>query len=176
MITRSPRPEPSGRGVLTSISANKAGAPFPKPTHSFIHSIPKASLIPDVFGPGSSLEIQKPSHPTNGKRPREIVATSSVIKRPRLDEHVKDHSSKQQVEEAKWRARWVKVFPTLVFHFEFDMDEAQRRTAMHRVSKMGAVSVPSEVGSGNLTGETESRSILLQSRHSCHCQIPTHTL
>ncbi len=45
-------------------------------------------------------------------------------------------------EEAKWRAKWLKVFPTLTFHFEIGAEESTKQQR-HRVIKLGAVSVSS---------------------------------
>jgi regulatory subunit for Cdc7p protein kinase len=43
------------------------------------------------------------------------------------------------VEEERWRAKWIKVFPTLVFHFEIGTEESGKGLK-GRVLKMGAVS------------------------------------
>lgn len=45
-----------------------------------------------------------------------------------------------QVEEEKWRNRWLAMFPTLVFYFEADLEDGAGRTMKSRVTKMGAVS------------------------------------
>jgi regulatory subunit for Cdc7p protein kinase len=45
------------------------------------------------------------------------------------------------MEEENWRAKWIKLFPGLVFHFEVGAEQGSAgRAMMNRVLKMGAVS------------------------------------
>ena len=79
------------------------------------------------------------------KRPRETLApttsTTAGSKRVKVEnvpnEAVrKDHKA----EEDMWRAKWIKIFPTLVFHFEVGLGQGNGKALVNRVTKMGAVS------------------------------------
>ncbi|WVN90534.1 uncharacterized protein L203_105770 [Cryptococcus depauperatus CBS 7841] len=43
-----------------------------------------------------------------------------------------------RIEEEKWRAKWIKVFPSLVFYFEIGVEEGTGKSLKNLVLKMGA--------------------------------------
>jgi hypothetical protein len=45
-----------------------------------------------------------------------------------------------EVEQEKWRMKWIKSFPTLTFHFEVEADQGVGKGLKARATKMGAVS------------------------------------
>ena len=140
------------RAILSPLSTNSQHRPTPlahysdkKPLSLIRKSIPKPALIPDVFGsPRDGSLTPKDGtasssvHPS--KRSRDSNA-QSLPKRPKVEKETADNTSgRHRAEEDKWRAKWVKVFPTLVFHFEIGSDHGPRRALMTRIAEMGAVS------------------------------------
>ena len=114
---------------------------------SLSHSIPRPAASPDVFAPSHNPGL--PCQPTTvskqtGKRLLESLnASLSATKRTKVEDKrglaeataAKNH----KLEEEKWRAKWIKVFPTLIFHFEIGSEEGQGKSLAGRVAKMGAV-------------------------------------
>lgn len=155
-----PRPNPSTRSVLAEVRPNTAlnASASSSASTRFISkstttrlsaalSIPRPAPIPDVFAP--SLNASFPSRTTSlsnlsGKRSRDPGGASlSVSKRVKVDEKrelAEATARSHKLEEEKWRAKWVKVFPTLVFHFEIGAEEGQGKSLVGRVTRMGAVS------------------------------------
>nr|XP_019045391.1 hypothetical protein I302_05780 [Kwoniella bestiolae CBS 10118]OCF24321.1 hypothetical protein I302_05780 [Kwoniella bestiolae CBS 10118] len=138
-----PKDPLANREILASVNTNIANK-F-RPTASSL--IPRPSATPDVFAP----EIKTTPDGTSArdadaffssKRPRDLTQThfSSVPqKRVKVErEHIESAVKTARAEEERWRAKWVKVFPTLVFHFEIGVEEGAGKTLRHRVSKMGA--------------------------------------
>ncbi|WWD05102.1 hypothetical protein V865_003174 [Kwoniella europaea PYCC6329] len=138
-----PKGSPANREVLASVNTNIAS----KSRNALSSLIPRPSATPDVFAP--EFKATPTGTPTNNvdavfssKRPRDLTQTSlsSVSqKRVKLEKDAVDPAVKTaRAEEEKWRAKWVKVFPTLVFHFEIGVEEGAGKNLRHRVSKMGA--------------------------------------
>lgn len=105
-------------------------------------SIPQPAAVPDVF------DTEPPRNASAlGKRPRERSAPATSSKRARAEAAAlaaKSHKHEQE----QWLAKWQKVFPTLVFHFEIGAEEGVvGRNLNNRVQQMGAVS-GGEVGCG----------------------------
>lgn len=114
---------------LSPHSASKPSSLFDKPdrpqrpalsrvnTNTSRKSIPKPVSTPDVF----NTERTKPKRSIEN-------GTTGTSKRARLD---------AKAEEESWRARWIKQFPGLTFHFEIG---AEDKVMESRVKLMGAVS------------------------------------
>ena len=110
---------------------------------SIVNSIPRPALSPDVFAPcQSGPSIQSIKHPV--KRPHESASAScTLLKRIKVDERreiAANNALAHRVEEERWTTKWIKVFPTLVFHFEIGAEEGAGKSLAARVTKMGAVS------------------------------------
>ncbi|WRT67995.1 uncharacterized protein IL334_004970 [Kwoniella shivajii] len=128
-------PKASNREVLASINTNTANKSRPSTL------IPRPSATPDVFASDNKLNnTSSTSRPVNSlflssKRPRETISiTLGNPKRAKLDESALKNA---KAEEEKWRAKWIKVFPTLVFHFEIGAEEGAKHMR-NRVMRMGA--------------------------------------
>ncbi|KAL7420722.1 Cdc7p-Dbf4p kinase complex regulatory subunit [Cryptotrichosporon argae] len=117
---RSPR-----REALGALSTNVRRLPPSAP-----HPIPKPAATPDVFA----------DEPRSGKRrDAPAPASASLHKRAKLDAAATAAASRNLREESeRWLAKWRKVFPTLVFHFELGIDEGVRRDLRARVMGAGA--------------------------------------
>ncbi|WWC88450.1 uncharacterized protein L201_003361 [Kwoniella dendrophila CBS 6074] len=122
----------ANREILASINTNTASKSRPSAT---FHTIPHPSATPDVFAPDLKLVNE-------AKRSRDISQSTYTLaqaKRIKLDRQSVDPAVKvARAEEEKWRAKWVKVFPTLVFHFEIGAEEGAGKNLKHRVTRMGA--------------------------------------
>nr|XP_018262127.1 uncharacterized protein I303_05142 [Kwoniella dejecticola CBS 10117]OBR84285.1 hypothetical protein I303_05142 [Kwoniella dejecticola CBS 10117] len=131
---------PSSRDVLASLNINTTSRSRP----SASASIPRPSAAPDVFAPevkAVSVRRLDDLPLSNSKRPREasqISPTSGIPKRAKLEREAESVSKIARAEEEKWRAKWVKVFPNLVFHFEIGSEEGAGKYLGHRVSRLGA--------------------------------------
>jgi hypothetical protein len=133
----------------------RASASTSRPNRlSISGSIPRPAATPDVFAPDplkprSSLLTQSTVAAT-GKRARENVNPCLPLGSSRTPgmEHGHEQGSRQhakrakveevKMEEERWRAKWIKVFPTLIFHFEIGAEEVGKGLK-GRVIKMGAV-------------------------------------
>jgi len=150
-----PRATPSGRLILgevrpnsnPSASTTSRSTSNPLTRISAANSIPRPAPAPDVFAP--SLKVSFQSRPTttstlSSKRTRDPGSGGlSSLKRVKVEdkrELVKATAEIHKAEEERWRAKWVKVFPTLVFHLEIGAEEGQGRSLSGRVVRMGAVS------------------------------------
>ena len=120
------------REVLTHLNTN-ASRPTSRETSrvSTSTSIPRPAPIPDVFASTEKGAITARVSFPNGKRERENPPQSTT-KRAKVDKAAK-------TEEEAWRSKWIKSFPTLVFHFEIGA-EGHGRMLENRVKSMGAVS------------------------------------
>ncbi|KAK4689703.1 regulatory subunit for Cdc7p protein kinase, partial [Tremellales sp. Uapishka_1] len=121
------------RDVLTSVNANIIARPSPR------LSFPKPPPVPDVFAPSPTFT----SRPSNGsKRSRDsfLAPSTSTSKRVKInpDSVVEITAKNQKAEEEKWRMKWKKAFPTLVFHFEIGADDGPGKIMKSRILKMGA--------------------------------------
>ena len=146
-----PTPPPT-RSILAPLHPNtnpsqpNRSVSKPSTRVSSVNSIPRPATTPDVFAsnPGTSLPSRLTTFSNlSGKRPNES-ASMSAPKRLKADEKRELHeasATNYKMEEEKWTAKWLKMFPTLVFHFETGADEGQRRALAARVVKMGAVSL-----------------------------------
>ncbi|WVR06539.1 hypothetical protein IAU60_003570 [Kwoniella sp. DSM 27419] len=147
----------ASREVLASVNTNLGGPSTGKPVKgSSVNSIPRPAVTPDVFAPDvlrttHHNETRSPSTPLHsaGKRPRDVASPNlfaGIVKRAKANGTDAGLAApvgepvvrSARAEEEKWRAKWVKVFPTLVFHFEIGADEGQGKTLRNRVMRMGA--------------------------------------
>ncbi|WVF69037.1 hypothetical protein IAT40_003811 [Kwoniella sp. CBS 6097] len=109
-------------------------------------------LMRSIPGPSTSASA---SVSASAKRAREVMQTNPNIlaaaaisaKRARVasgTEHrdaggaAESGARNARAEEEKWRAKWVKVFPTLVFHFEIGAEDGMGKTLRNRIARMGA--------------------------------------
>lgn len=156
-----PRATSSARAALAEVkpnihlsvnTASRLSGLTSKPSNrtSAANSIPRPVATPDVFAPCSytSFPLQSTALSTPpGKRSRETAAASLFqAKRARVDvkrESAEATARNHKSEEERWKAKWIKVFPTLVFHFEIGAEEGQGKLLVGRVVRMGAVRIPS---------------------------------
>ncbi|WOO76811.1 Sporulation-specific protein 6 [Vanrija pseudolonga] len=100
-------------------------------------SIPQPAAVPDVFDT-EPPRTGAAAASALGKRPRERSAPATSSKRARAEAAAlaaKSHKHEQE----QWLAKWQKVFPTLVFHFEIGAEEGVvGRNLNNRVQQMGA--------------------------------------
>lgn len=74
------------------------------------------------------------------KRPSTNAYTTSASKRARVNtEREATVGKTNKAEEERWTAKWIKVFPSLVFYFEIGAEEGSGKSLKSRVLKMGAV-------------------------------------
>lgn len=74
------------------------------------------------------------------KRPSTNTYALSASKRARINTEREAAVGKtSRAEEEKWTAKWIKVFPSLVFYFEIGAEEGSGKSLKSRVLKMGAV-------------------------------------
>jgi hypothetical protein len=143
---------------MNTNSPSTSTRPTLKPSIDARLAIPKIPIVPDVFAPTPIIGDDSPStstrkslpsrHTSLSKRTRdgdvENFPPSVPLKRSRLND-VGGEKAKERVEKAKaeaevWRSKWLKHFPTLIFHFELGADEGQGKVLMQRILKMNAVS------------------------------------
>lgn len=75
------------------------------------------------------------------KRPSTNAYATSASKRARVNtEREATVGKTSKAEEERWTAKWIKVFPSLVFYFEIGAEEGPGKSLKGRVLKMGAVS------------------------------------
>jgi len=154
-VNGSPRITLTQRSVLSEVKPNinpnvsipSRSTSKPSSRLSAIKSIPRPAASPDVFAPDPSVNsTSRPSFLSNlsSKRLREPAnADLAFTKRVRVEEkrELADATAKShKLEEEKWTAKWIKVFPTLVLHFEIGAEEGQGKSLVGRVIRMGAVS------------------------------------
>ncbi|OXM76001.1 regulatory subunit for Cdc7p protein kinase [Cryptococcus neoformans Bt63] len=73
------------------------------------------------------------------KRPSTNTYALSASKRARINTEREAAVGKtSRAEEEKWTAKWIKVFPSLVFYFEIGAEEGSGKSLKSRVLKMGA--------------------------------------
>ena len=171
------------RAILSPLSVNGQHRPNTvahysdrMPFNLLRKSIPKPALIPDVF----EAPRDDASTPKNGAASSSVLPSKrargsnglSLPKRTKVEKEAVDNSTgRHRAEEEKWRAKWVKVFPTLVFHFEIGSDHGPRRALMARITEMGAVSGrSSSVAMTTTYLAAESRPILVESGHACRSE------
>lgn len=74
------------------------------------------------------------------KRPSTNAYATSASKRARVNtEREATVGKTSKAEEERWTAKWIKVFPSLVFYFEIGAEEGSGKSLKGRVLKMGAV-------------------------------------
>ena len=141
-----PSLQDSRRDVLSPLRQNlqpTSSRSLIKPRTVIRHPIPRPALVPDVF----AVDTTPPSLYTS-KRSRDSTSLP-VPKRSKLDKPDKADKDKSllevctgrhKAEEERWKSKWVKAFPTLVFHFEIGAETTQRKALIARVNSMGAVS------------------------------------
>ncbi|WWC70978.1 uncharacterized protein I206_104931 [Kwoniella pini CBS 10737] len=127
------------RDVLGSLNVNTAS----RSRSSASATIPRPSATPDVFAPEKITTTQRSADVflNSAKRSRDLTQTaftSGSAKRVKLEREAESASRTARAEEEKWRAKWVKVFPTLVFHFEIGSEEGAGKYLKQRVTRMGA--------------------------------------
>lgn len=114
------------RDVLGSIDRNASQS-----TRIFA-AIPRPSPHPDIF---TSQSPRANRFNENFTRKRPLEDSNIPAKRPRIEE-VATGQRKKPIDE-KWILRWLKMFPTLVIHFEEGADASRLR---QRAIRLGAVS------------------------------------
>ena len=170
---------PRDRDALTDLDTNTtslappaaprvASTSKPSARASTSTSIPRPAAVPDVFASTEqdrSLTAKSSllSASAAQKRARDAAtASASTAKKAKME---KDQQSQEEV----WRAKWVKIFPTLIFHFEIGT-EGQGRVLESRVKAMGAVSLLSGCFMWTSLTIPESRPVLLITRHASCCE------
>lgn len=161
---------PDARTVLGRVNLNVAsnatsiaGGLHKRPTQRPAKTIPRPAAAPDVFGPAPSAQPQS----LLGKRARgdpaaTSLAAASLSKRQRAEATAIAAQSHRE-EQDRWLQKWLKVFPTLVFHFEIGAEEGAGRGLRQRVLGMGAVST-NHLTQSRLT----PRKLINSSRIECH--------
>lgn len=125
-------PNTSTSAATTTVSLKRTGLP---PPPSFHTSIPRAPVEPDVFSS---------AHAGAGSKRAAAAETDRSSKRRVLeDPRIQDQRLARETEQEKWKFKWLKMFPTLTFHFEMEAQEGPGRLLKARTTKMGAVSPPS---------------------------------
>jgi hypothetical protein len=108
-------------------------------------SIPKPPLLPDVFTPHGQKRVNDENDGEERPRKRTTTTTTTTndtttgnnVARAR---DMKAARKDVEVEQEKWRMKWIKSFPTLTFHFEVEADQGLGKALKARAIKMGAVS------------------------------------
>ena len=132
-----------------TISASASGSTSKIPT-VYHTSIPKPPLLPDVFTPHGQKRLNDENGLDGVERPRKRTAinentinmnttttTGSNVAKAR---DVKSARRDLEMEQEKWRMKWIKSFPTLTFHFEVEAEQGTGKGLKARAIKMGAVS------------------------------------
>jgi len=104
-------------------------------------SIPKPPLLPDVFTPHGQKRVNDENE--GEERPRKRTTTHDTTTIGTNVSRARDLKAARkdvEVEQEKWRMKWIKSFPTLTFHFEVEADQGVGKGLKARATKMGAVS------------------------------------
>ncbi|WVQ96551.1 hypothetical protein IAU59_003656 [Kwoniella sp. CBS 9459] len=150
---------PSAHRSLSNRSLASHTIPKPSATPDvFAPEVPTskvrdASVLQDMMrsvpGPSTSTAASvKRAREVMQSNPNALAAAAAAAsaanssKRARVasgTEHRDDTGARNaRAEEEKWRAKWVKVFPTLVFHFEIGAEDGMGKTLRNRIARMGA--------------------------------------
>jgi hypothetical protein len=115
-------------------------------------AIPHLPSAPDVFTPVDYQPnlFKREASTSVAKRPGQDLSSSMPPKKLRepfadADSIVNGTSQtiagkKYESEQDRWRQKWIKSFPTLIFHFEMGAEEGAGKGLKGRALKMGAVS------------------------------------
>jgi hypothetical protein len=131
----------------TQAVASGSGSTSKVPT-VYHTSIPKPPLLPDVFTPHGQKRVNDENEGEERPRKRttnDTTTTGSNVSRAR---DLKAARKDVEVEQEKWRMKWIKSFPTLTFHFEVEADQGVGKGLKARATKMGAVSQFTLFGGG----------------------------
>ncbi|TXT15995.1 hypothetical protein VHUM_00498 [Vanrija humicola] len=124
------------RAALARVNVNVGTLPRRLQTRPPQKSIPQPAAVPDVFdttSPRTTTALGKRAR----ERERAPTAPATSSKRARAEAAALAAKSHKQ-EQEQWLAKWQKVFPTLVFHFEIGAEEGAGRSLNNRVQQMGA--------------------------------------
>lgn len=106
-------------------------------------AIPKPPLLPDVFTPHGQKRLND-ENDEGGERPKKRTATNETTNMTASNvTKARDQKLTRrdlELEQEKWRMKWIKSFPTLTFHFEVEAEQGAGKGLKARASKMGAVS------------------------------------
>ena len=150
-------PSAPSREALTDLSVNSSRIASRQASRATTStSIPRPSLTPDVFAPTEDDHLPMRPNVSTSKRTRDAVPLATS-KRAKVDKVAK-------TEEAAWRSKWVKSFPTLIFHFELGT-EGHGKILENRVKAMGAVSLISRL-------TTDCRGLTNSSRPELPISLP----
>jgi hypothetical protein len=83
---------------------------------------------------------------------------------------VKAAKEAREIEQEKWRSKWVKSFPSLTFHFEVEAEEGAGKMLKARTIKMGAVCPSFFCCVRTVTDCLESRTVLFGQSDTFNCQ------
>jgi hypothetical protein len=108
-------------------------------------SIPKPPLLPDVFTPHGQkrLNDENDNGDEGDERPRKRTTINEATTGTSNITRARDMSAARknlELEQEKWRVKWIKSFPTLTFHFEVEAEQGPGKGLKARAIKMGAVS------------------------------------
>lgn len=128
----------ANREVLATLRANVAS----HNRQNNGNNVPKP-LAQDPGTPESKLFFTADQAKTTNsleKRPSTSTYAPSASKRAKVNTEREAAVGKtSRAEEEKWTAKWIKVFPSLVFYFEIGAEEGSGKSLKSRVLKMGAV-------------------------------------
>ena len=154
---RDKHPRDKDRAALALVDTNQnqasgSGSKSKLPT-VYHTSIPKAPVVPDVFTPmaggqkrGNENRDRDRDGGKEGDRPvkrralEEVGTITASGTNPARARDSKTSRSAAESEQEKWRAKWLKSFPTLTFHFEVEAEQGIGKGLKARAIKMGAVS------------------------------------
>jgi hypothetical protein len=85
------------------------------------------------------IEIEKTPPDTPVKRVK--LEDGDEEKNARRKADLRAAAEKRRADEDKWRKKWIKFFPTLIFHFEIGAEEGPGKALMQKLLKLDAVSV-----------------------------------
>lgn len=126
----------------TNAEASTSRLPPKTKSLSFQTAIPHLPAVPDVFTPAASHSDQ---YETSSKRAGTDLPSSVPAKKRREALGDGDNSlnstaaKRQESQQDVWRQKWIKSFPTLIFHFELGAEEGSGKGLKSRAIKMGAV-------------------------------------
>jgi hypothetical protein len=123
-----------------SASTSRSGSKPPTVYHT---SIPKPPLLPDVFTPQSGQKRLIDENEYGEERPRKRIATNDTAITTGNATRARDAKRERkdlEMEQERWRGKWIKSFPTLTFHFEVEAEQGIGKGLKARAVKMGAVS------------------------------------
>jgi len=160
------------RAALGSIDTNQnqpvasgSGSNSKVPT-VYHTSIPKPPLLPDVFTPHGQKRVNDEND--GEERPRKktttIASNTTTGNNVSRARDLKAARKDVEIEQEKWRVKWIKSFPTLTFHFEVEADQGVGKALKARATKMGAVS--QVVLPKSWADEVENRTVLFGKGHS----------